>query len=314
MRVFQKFAVSFIVFVLSECSNEAVFRKNKQKYLANHVIETKQAKSEFECGLLCARRSLCTSANYKTSGEDKGRCELNNKTMQATTNDDEQTNHEFNHLVIIKRNPTTSSCPTPEESFTSKSYTTNVLQSPASTLLETNSSTPQLSNTSLTCSNADWRQSFDSFGYSKCGQNLFITGFYRSPPNDSKHPISLLEGARCCMSSLAYSGQNSQCNKTGFKGSFKKNDTWNRCPKGYFLKGLRRNNDTSLRAITGAFCCKPENHPDKYGPCYDKDVGSSFDREGWSNCSKAGYYITGLYRGSGQWLNDIDKFRCCQNA
>ncbi|XP_028414912.1 uncharacterized protein LOC114537999 [Dendronephthya gigantea] len=287
MKVFQKFAVSFIVFVLSECSKEAVFRRNKQKYLANHVIETKQATSEFECGLLCDRHSLCTSANYKTSGKDKGRCELNNKTIQATTDDDEQTKLGFNHLVIIKPNPATSSCPT-QQSFT---------------------------NTSLTCSNADWRQSFESEGFSKCGaRNLFITGFYRSPSNHNKHPISLLEEARCCMSSPAYSGQNSQCNRTSFNGSFRTDDKWSVCPVGYFLNGLRRSNDTKLRAITGALCCKPENHPDKYGSCYDEDVGSSFDQEGWSNCSKAGYYITGLYRGSGHWLNNIDKFRCCQNA
>jgi hypothetical protein len=49
--------------------------------------------------------------------------------------------------------------------------------------------------------------------------------------------------------------------------------------------------------------------------CYDEDVGVSFDKEGWSNCSKPEYYITGVYRGSGaNWLNNIDKFRCCQMA
>ncbi|XP_028403162.1 uncharacterized protein LOC114525901 [Dendronephthya gigantea] len=291
MKVFQKFAVSFIVFVLalSDCSKEAVFRINKQKYLANHTIEINQTEFEFECGLLCARHESCASINYKTSGEDKGRCELNNKTNED--DDDEKTDHEYNHLVMIKSkplDPTTSSSPTQEESFR---------------------------NTSLACSNADWRQSFDSKSWSKCGaQNLFITGFYRSPSNDNQHPISLLEEARCCNSSPAYSGQIGQCEKVNFTSSFKQNDTWNRCPKGYFLNGLKRSNDTRLHAITGAHCCKPNTHPDKYGFCYDEDVGTSFDQEGWSNCSKAGYYITGLYRGSGKWLNSIDQFRCCQNA
>ena len=61
-------------------------------------------------------------------------------------------------------------------------------------------------------------------------------------------------------------------------------------------------------------CCKPSNYPDSYGLCYDEDVGESFEREGWTNCSKLGYYITGFYRGYGHWLKNIDKFRCCQMA
>ncbi|XP_028412861.1 uncharacterized protein LOC114535753 [Dendronephthya gigantea] len=68
--------------------------------MANHVIETKQAEFEFECGLLCARHGSCASINYKTSGIGKGRCELNNKTNED--DDDEEINFEYNHLVIIK--------------------------------------------------------------------------------------------------------------------------------------------------------------------------------------------------------------------
>ena len=56
------------------------------------------------------------------------------------------------------------------------------------------------------------------------------------------------------------------------------------------------------------------NHPDNYGLCYNEDGGASFEGEGWSCCSKYGYYITGVYRGSGNWLKNIDKFRCCQIA
>ncbi|XP_028403166.1 neurexin-4-like [Dendronephthya gigantea] len=108
MRIFLSFAVPFLVFVLGECSKQVVFRKNKQKYLANHVIETKQAEFEFECGLLCARHESCASINYKTSGADKGRCELNYKTAKARTDDEEETNYEFNHLVIIKPIETSS--------------------------------------------------------------------------------------------------------------------------------------------------------------------------------------------------------------
>ena len=58
---------------------EALFRVNKQQYLANPVIETKQAPSETECIFHCVGEESCTSVNYKTSGIGKGRCELNSK-------------------------------------------------------------------------------------------------------------------------------------------------------------------------------------------------------------------------------------------
>ena len=92
----------FFVFAPGEYSKQVVFRKNKQKYLANHVIETKQAQSDFQCGLLCALHGSCASVNYKTSGIGEGRCELNSKTHQDITDDNKETSLEFNHLVIIK--------------------------------------------------------------------------------------------------------------------------------------------------------------------------------------------------------------------
>ncbi|CAB4030524.1 Hypothetical predicted protein, partial [Paramuricea clavata] len=86
------------------CSKQAMFHRNVQKYLTNHVIETKQAESELECGVYCVRHGSCASVNYKTSGIDKGRCELNNKTIQETSDADEKThNPEFNHIAIIKQ-------------------------------------------------------------------------------------------------------------------------------------------------------------------------------------------------------------------
>ena len=79
---------------------QAIFERNEQKYLANHVIETKQAGSELECGLHCIADKSCTSINYKTSGDGKGRCELNNKTSHV---DDKIHDLEFNHLAVIER-------------------------------------------------------------------------------------------------------------------------------------------------------------------------------------------------------------------
>ena len=82
------------------CTKQAFYRKNEQKYLANHVIETKEAGSELECGLHCVRDGSCVSANYKTSGDGKGRCELNDYTLQEIP-DEETHNPEFTHLAVV---------------------------------------------------------------------------------------------------------------------------------------------------------------------------------------------------------------------
>ena len=87
----------------SLASEEAIFKRNEQKYLANHVIETKQAGSELDCGLHCIADKSCASVNYKTSGVGKGRCELNNKTVEKTAEVDKIHDPQFNHLVIVKQ-------------------------------------------------------------------------------------------------------------------------------------------------------------------------------------------------------------------
>ena len=79
---------------------------------------------------------------------------------------------------------------------------------------------------------------------------------------------------------------------------------------GYFLNGLDIAKFHEFHRIEHGHCCKPSNHPAGYGSCYTEDVGESFEREGWTNCSKIGYYITGIYRGS----RYIEKFLCCQMA
>ena len=82
----------------------AIFKRNEQKYLADHVVETEQAHSEFECGLRCiVSEKSCMSVNFKTSGIGKGRCELNNKTVEETSDVDDKIHHpEFNHLALMK--------------------------------------------------------------------------------------------------------------------------------------------------------------------------------------------------------------------
>ena len=81
---------------------QALFLRHEKKYLANHVIETKQADSELQCGMHCVADGSCASVNYKTSGIGKGRCELNNKRLQEAS--DEGTHKpEFTHLAVVKR-------------------------------------------------------------------------------------------------------------------------------------------------------------------------------------------------------------------
>ena len=83
---------------------EVRFQKSEQKYLTNHVMETTQVDSERKCAFRCAASKSCTSINYKTSGSDKGRCELNNKKVDETDDGDEKMDlPEFNHLAVIAR-------------------------------------------------------------------------------------------------------------------------------------------------------------------------------------------------------------------
>jgi hypothetical protein len=88
-----------------ECSiKQAFFLIKEQKYLENHVIETKQAESELQCSMHCVGVGSCVSVNYKTSGIGKGLCQLNNKTLQEISDTDENMhNPDFNHLYIIKK-------------------------------------------------------------------------------------------------------------------------------------------------------------------------------------------------------------------
>ena len=87
---------------------EVRFLKSEQKYLANHVMETKRADSELKCGYYCAKNKSCTSINYQTSGNDTGRCELNNKTIEETSNVNDKIHEpKFNHLAVIERVSTT---------------------------------------------------------------------------------------------------------------------------------------------------------------------------------------------------------------
>ena len=104
MTIYFSICALIFVWTTGECSSkQTLFRRKVQTYLANHVMETKQTGSELECGILCVAYGSCASVNYRTSGIGKGLCELNNKTLRETSEDDEETNSEFNHLYVVNK-------------------------------------------------------------------------------------------------------------------------------------------------------------------------------------------------------------------
>ena len=104
MMIFISICTSIFIFQIEQgfCTKQALLLRNEGKYLANHIIETKQADSEFECGTNCVANKACMSVNYKTSGVGIGRCEINDKTVREVP-DEERRDPEFIHLAVFKR-------------------------------------------------------------------------------------------------------------------------------------------------------------------------------------------------------------------
>ena len=104
-----KFSLHIYLLVLArlvqglDLTKQAVFRKENQKYLANHVIKTRQAEDELKCAFYCFGHDSCASVSYKISGARKGLCELNNETSQRTSGNDERKNAEFVYLRFFKK-------------------------------------------------------------------------------------------------------------------------------------------------------------------------------------------------------------------
>ena len=104
MMIFISICVLSFIFQIEQsfCTKPALLLRNEGKYLANHIIETKQADSEFECGTHCVANTACMSVNYKASGVGIGRCEINDKTVREAP-DEERHEPEFIHLAVFER-------------------------------------------------------------------------------------------------------------------------------------------------------------------------------------------------------------------
>ena len=62
-----------------------------------------------------------------------------------------------------------------------------------------------------------------------------------------------------------------------------------------------------LSQIEEAKCCRPHNHSDAYGDCYDEEGGKD-----WHECEQEGYRIAGFYRGSCNGYECMEWLKCCK--
>lgn len=82
--------------------NNVLFHRITGRYLGDHIIETLKTKCEIECGANCLNEAECVSVNFKVTGNDKGLCELNSKTLDEIE-DGGQNAPEYIYLGIIQR-------------------------------------------------------------------------------------------------------------------------------------------------------------------------------------------------------------------
>lgn len=102
LRIFLFYFISNVL-QPSECTQEAVLHRHVGKYLTNHVLRTEQTESEFQCVTHCVgHSSTCASVNYKISGTDVGKCELNSQALQAATMKLDE-DPDFNYLDFTQR-------------------------------------------------------------------------------------------------------------------------------------------------------------------------------------------------------------------
>merc|ERR1712070_142715 len=130
------------------------------------------------------------------------------------------------------------------------------------------------------CENANWWSSFDKKGMSQCNDGSYVAGVYRN-----------------------------HCDKLYWWSSFDKAG-WSRCSKDYYIAGLYRNNCNHLYCLEEAKCCKPAEVKPNHAIA---NWWSSFDKKGWSTCTKHGKgykYIDGIFRNHCNKLYCIEEVSC----
>ncbi|KAL9962846.1 hypothetical protein ACROYT_G031992 [Oculina patagonica] len=163
---------------------------------------------------------------------------------------------------------------------------------------------------SYNCERANWWDSFQRAGWSRCPFNKYIVGFYRSANSGGKDYISRLEEAKCCTAPRLSHYCWSTCRKIYFWSTFDRNGSQVKCPEGYFFRELYRTSGNYLSNIEEARCCQPGGLPSE-ASCKWKSIGTSFDSAGLSECDY-GYYMAGFQRGNCNELYCLEKLWCCK--
>ena len=83
---------------------------------------------------------------------------------------------------------------------------------------------------------------------------------------------------------------------------------WSRCRSGYYLSGLYRGECDSLYCINLGLCCSIEKAV--WQSCDSANWFQSFKKEG-ASMADPDTFITGLYRGRGHNLSDIQMVSNC---
>lgn len=99
-------------------------------------------------------------------------------------------------------------------------------------------------------------------------------------------------------------------------GSFDHNNRWNLCPGVTAVMGLNRSGGDKLYNIDYAKCAygkTPRGKQISFNECYDESyIGGCLDHNNrWCNC-KNGYFVAGFFRGGGDKVYHIERYRCCR--
>lgn len=178
------------------------------------------------------------------------------------------------------------------------------------------------------CRYAGWWSSFDRAGWSLCkNSNAYVNGLWRNDGKGNNDGLFLIEKGYCCDRPPVFGSARRVVKNADWSIIMDKLNTWGECPRGYFLNGFYRSNSDkpnlkdkgkSVDVIKGglhnlekAKCSRPQTAPVAYGNCYEQNVGISFDKKGLSKC-KAGYFMTGLWKGTCDKLYCVEKWKCCR--
>ena len=91
------------LFSLGNTQDKVMLSRTKGLRIKDSFIKAVHANNDHECGVFCCKETSCVSVNFKHSGQDKGRCELNSKTVDESSQKSCFAHQEYNYLEIVKQ-------------------------------------------------------------------------------------------------------------------------------------------------------------------------------------------------------------------